>query len=75
MSRNNTVLTIRLDKMLGDLLTKVSRRLRKSRSEVARQALRHYLRRSEFDALRQEMTPHAKARGYLTDQDVFDEIS
>jgi len=70
-----TAITIRLDKSLDDLLTKVSRRLGKSRSEVARQALRRYLRGSEFDALREEMTPYAKAHGYLTDEDVFDEAS
>ena len=70
-----TAITIRLDKSLDDLLTKVSRRLGKSRSEVARQALRRHLRRSEFDALRQKMAPYAKARGYLTDEDVFDGVS
>jgi len=70
-----TSLTIRLDKDLNDLLTKVSRRLRKSRSEIARQALRRYLRGNELDTLRQKMTPHAQARGYLTDEDVFDEVS
>jgi predicted transcriptional regulator len=64
-----------LDKDLNDLLTKVSHRLGRSRSEIARQALRRYLRRSEFDALRQKMGPHAKARGYLTDEDVFDGVS
>ncbi len=58
-----TNLTIRLDKSLDDLLTEVSRRLGESRSEVAR------------DALRQKMTPYAEARGYLTDEDVFDEVS
>ena len=70
-----TSLTIRLDRDLNDLLTKVSRRLGKSRSETARQALRRYLRRSEFDALRQKMAPYAKARGYLTDEEVFDGVS
>ena len=67
--------TIRLDRDLNDLLTKVSRRLRKSRSDIARQALRCYLRRSEFDALRRRRTPQAKAHGYLTDEDVFDGVS
>ncbi|MBN1509039.1 MAG: ribbon-helix-helix protein, CopG family [Sedimentisphaerales bacterium] len=70
-----STLTIRLDKDLDDLLTKASRRSGRNRSEIAREALRRQLRISQFDALRQRMMPFAEARGYLTDEDVFDEIS
>jgi predicted transcriptional regulator len=70
-----STLTIRLDKDLNDLLTKASRRSGRNRSEIAREALRRQLRISQFDALRQRMMPFAQARGYLTDEDVFDEIS
>jgi predicted transcriptional regulator len=68
-------LTIRLDKDLNDLLTKASRRSGKNRSEVAREALRRQLRISQFDALRRKIMPFAEARGYLTDDDVFEKIS
>ncbi len=70
-----SALTIRLDKNLDDLLTKASRRSGRNRSEIAREALRRQLRISQFDALRQRMMPFAEARGYLTDEDVFDEVS
>jgi predicted transcriptional regulator len=70
-----TTLTIRLDKDLDDLLTKASRRSGRNRSAVAREALRRQLRISQFEALRQKMMPFAEARGYLTDEDVFDEVS
>ena len=70
-----STLTIRLDKDLDDLLTKASRRSGKNRSEIAREALRRQLRISQFDALRQRMMPFAEARGYLTDEDVFAEVS
>lgn len=70
-----STLTIRLDKNLDDLLTKASRRSGRNRSEIAREALRRQLRISQFDALRQRMMPFAEARGYLTDEDVFDEVS
>jgi predicted transcriptional regulator len=72
--KTNT-LTIRLDKDLDDLLAKASRRSGKNRSEIAREALRRQLRISQFDALRQRMMPFAEARGYLTDEDVFAEVS
>jgi predicted transcriptional regulator len=70
-----STLTIRLDKDLDDLLIKASRRSGRSRSEIAREALRRQLRISQFEALRQRMMPFAEARGYLTDEDVFAEVS
>ena len=70
-----STLTIRLDKDLDDLLAKASRRSGKNRSEIAREALRRQLRISQFEALRQRMMPFAEARGYLTDEDVFAEVS
>ncbi len=70
-----STLTIRLDKDLDDLLTKASRRSGRNRSEIAREALRRQLRVSQFEALRQRLMPFAEARGYLTDEDVFAEVS
>ena len=70
-----STLTIRLDKDLDDLLTKASRRSGRNRSELAREALRRQLRINQFEALRKRMMPFAEARGYLTDEDVFAEVS
>ncbi len=70
-----STLTIRLDKDLDDLLAKASRRSGRNRSEIAREALRRQLRISQFEALRRRMMPFAEARGYLTDEDVFAEVS
>jgi len=70
-----STLTIRLDRDLDDLLTKASRRSGRNRSEIAREALRRQLRISQFEALRQRLMPFAEARGYLTDEDVFAEVS
>ena len=70
-----STLTIRLDKDLDDLLTKASRRSGRNRSDIAREALRRQLRISQFEALRQRFMPFAEARGYLTDEDVFAEVS
>jgi predicted transcriptional regulator len=68
-------LTIRLDRDLDRLLTKVSRRTGRRRSEVARQALRRQLRLAQFESLRRRMMPLAAARGFVTDEDVFAEVS
>ena len=70
-----STLTIRLDEDLDRLLTKASRQSGKNRSEVAREALRRQLRVSQFEALRKKIMPFAEARGYLTDEDVFRDVS
>jgi predicted transcriptional regulator len=68
-------LTIRLDKELERLLSKASKRSGKNRSEIARDALRRQLRLEQFEELRKRIMPFAEARGYLTDEDIFSEIS
>ena len=68
-------LTIRLDEDLNDLLTDASRSSGRNRSEVAREALRRQLRLSQFESLRRRIMPLAEARGFLTDEDVFSQVS
>jgi len=68
-------LTIRLDKDLDNLLMKVSKRSRKNRSEIAREALRRQLRLEQFEEIRKRIMPFAEARGFLTDEDIFSKIS
>ncbi|MCO5069379.1 MAG: ribbon-helix-helix domain-containing protein [Kiritimatiellae bacterium] len=70
-----TMLSIRLDESLQDLLDKASSRTHKSRSEIAREALRRQLRMGQYESLRRKIMPYAEAQGYLTDEDVFDELS
>jgi hypothetical protein len=57
------------------LLSKASPRSGKNRNEVAREALRRQLCISRFEALRRKIMPFAEARGYLTDEDVFADVS
>jgi len=68
-------LTIRLDKELEDMLNKISRQSGRTRSEIARDALRRQLRLANFEEIRKRMMPFAEARGYLTDEDIFSKIS
>jgi predicted transcriptional regulator len=70
-----STLSIRLDPETDSLLSELSRKEGKSKSEVAREALRRQLRLSQFDTLRKRVMPFAESRGYLTDEDVFREVS
>ncbi len=68
-------LTIRLDKDLETLLAKASRWSGKNRSVIARDALRRQLRLEQFEEIRKRVMPFAEARGYLTDEDIFSQLS
>jgi predicted transcriptional regulator len=67
--------SVRLDSKLKPLLDRVCRRLGRSRSDVVREALKRQLRLMEFERLRRQVMPFAEARGYLTDEDIFKEVS
>jgi predicted transcriptional regulator len=69
-----SVLTIRLDKNLENLLRKASKQSGKTRSEIARETLRRQLRIAQFASLRKRIMPFAEARGFLTDEDVFSRV-
>lgn len=68
-------LTVRLDEELEAALERYCRESGRSRSEVVREALRRQLTLLRFERVRERILPFAEARGYLTDEDVFDEIS
>jgi predicted transcriptional regulator len=70
-----TLLTIRLDKSLEQLLSRLSKRMGRTRSDLARDALRRQLALFQFEDLRRKVLPFAEARGYLTDEDVIQDVS
>jgi predicted transcriptional regulator len=71
----SAVLTIRLDPDLERQLARLARRTGRSRNELARETLRRQLALTHFDDLRRRIMPFAEARGYLTDEDVFRDVS
>jgi predicted transcriptional regulator len=70
-----SALTIRLDPSLNRQLARLAKRTGRSRSDVAREALRRQLALVQFEDLRRRVMPLAEARGYLTDEDVFRDVS
>lgn len=70
-----TTLTIRIDDKLDADLRELAARTGKGKSELVREALRQQLAIARFEDLRQRLAPFAEARGWLTDEDVFDAIS
>ena len=68
-------LTIRIDDKLDSELRELVARTGKRKSEFAREALRRQLALERFNDLRQRLAPFAEAHGWLTDEEVFAEVS
>lgn len=75
LSYMNTVITIRLDRELARRLASLARSTGRSRSDLVRDALRRQLALLQFEGLRRSTLPFAEARGYLTDEDVFRDLT
>lgn len=67
--------TIRLDAKLQKELSRLSRQLGRSRSDLVRDALRRQLALVHFEQTRRGLLPLAEAKGILTDEDVLDLVS
>lgn len=70
-----SALTIRLDPELEQQLERLAKRTGRTRSEIVREAIRRQLALAQFEDLRTRMMPFAEAAGYLTDEDVFRDVS
>ena len=70
-----SAITIRLESDLQKLLDDVCKQSGRTRSEVLRTALKRQLSVLRFQQLRRQVLPFAEAAGYLTDEDVFKDIS
>lgn len=70
-----SAITIRIEDELERRLDEVARRTGRSRSDLVREALRRQLAVLSFDEVRERIMPFAEASGFLTDEDVFREVS
>jgi predicted DNA-binding protein len=68
-------ITLRIDAKLDAQLKRLSKRTGRPKSELIREALRRQLALAQFEKLRQTAAPFAEAKGWLTDEDVFRELS
>ena len=66
-----TTLTIRLDPKLEKALERVAKSSGRTKSEIAREALRRQVAVARFRELRRKTLPFAEAQGLVTDEDVF----
>ena len=70
-----STITVRLDDKLDAQLKRLAKRTGRPKSELIREALRRQLAITQFEELRRRAAPFAEARGWLTDEDVFRDVS
>jgi metal-responsive CopG/Arc/MetJ family transcriptional regulator len=70
-----STLTVPLDEDLDRALDEAAKSRGLSRSDLVRDVLRRYLAVRRFEDLRKRIMPFAQAAGYLTDDDVFRDVS
>jgi len=72
---NITTLTIRLDAKLEKALDRIAKSTGRTKSEIAREALKRQVAVARFRELRKKTLPFAEAQGLVTDEDVFRALS
>lgn len=70
-----TTLTLRIDDKMDAALTELAQSTGRTKSDLARDALRAQLFALWLEGVRQELVPAAQAAGVLTDEDVFGMVS
>ena len=73
--RHMTTLTIRLDPKLEKALDRIAKSSGRTKSDIAREALKRQIAVARFRELRRRTLPFAEAQGLLTDDDVFRAMS
>jgi predicted transcriptional regulator len=68
-------LTIRIDDKLEEDLEQLARAQHRTKSDLARDMLRKRIAVERFRELRRKALPLAEAAGYVSDEDIFNEIS
>jgi predicted transcriptional regulator len=71
----SATLTIRLDDELERELEAAAEASHRAKGDIVREALRRQLALARFRSLRQELKPYAEKHGYLTDEDIFRDVS
>ncbi len=70
-----TTLTIRLDDELDAELNRLARLTKRSKSDLAREMVRREIALAALQRVRKRLVPRAERAGYVTDEDVFQDIS
>ncbi|HPB83899.1 MAG TPA: ribbon-helix-helix protein, CopG family [Spirochaetota bacterium] len=69
------VLSVSIDKGLKQKVDKAAKMLHVSKSELVKKAIEKYIAHENLKELRAILVPLGEKAGYLTDEDIFNDIS
>lgn len=69
------VISVSFPEEMASELDRVAKETGRTKSEVVKEALRAYLWEERFQKLKRTIRRKAKKRGFVTDEDVFKEVS
>ena len=70
-----SIISVSFPKEMAVELDKLAKESGRTRSEIVKEALRSFLWEERFRTFRSKIRPKAKKRGFITDEDVFKDIS
>lgn len=70
-----TVVSVELDDTLARELKQMSESMQTSEVDLIKKAVDNFLRQQRMDRIRAEVQPYAETAGFLTEEDVYKEIS
>lgn len=70
-----TTVSVELDDKLAHELRQLSESLQTSEVDLIKKAVDNFLRQQRMDQIRVEIKPYAEAAGFLTEEDIYREIS
>lgn len=70
-----STLTLRIDDEMERQLEQMAQSRHTTKSQIVRDMLKKNMALARFQALREQAMPYAEAAGYLTDEDVFRDVS
>lgn len=70
-----STITVRIDDELEAQLGRLAASTGRSKSELVREAIRRQVAITQFNELRRRAAPFAELQGWLTDEDVFRNVS
>ncbi|GAB3771770.1 hypothetical protein GCM10028818_11000 [Spirosoma horti] len=70
-----TTLSVELDDKLARELKQISESLQTSEIDLIKKAVDNFLRQQRMDQIRIEVKPYLESAGFLTEEDIYKEIS
>ena len=67
------ILTVSIGTKLKKKINTVAKKYKTTKSDIVISAVEKYITSIEFQGVREKLMPYAKKKGYLTDEDIYND--